>query len=461
MKALLVIAGWLAYQALAAQQHHMDEMQMPMDSMPAHMHMEHSHSTSLSQDMADTGKVGMHSAYSLSLPMSRNGSGTSWQPDESPMYMYAIQVRKWTLMLHGMLFMRYNSQNVNNKNKRGHASQIDAPNMGMLMASTPIAKNGLLTLNGMFSVDRLTMDGNGYPLLLQTGESWKDKPLVDRQHPHDLFAELSIAYTQRFTKDVDLTAYFGLPGEPALGPTTFMHRASAISNPDAPLGHHWMDATHITFGVATLGLRYKIIKVEGSIFTGREPNEQRFDFDKPRFDSYSYRVDVNPHPTLALQFSQGFIHSPEVLEPEVNIMRTTASASFTKTFRGQSFVAVTAVYGLNTALHENDHAALLEANYLIKRFDIYTRYEFVQKSAHELDLPTTISKFNLQALTLGSDYKFFSMANLDVSLGAQISGFFVPASLATTYGNLPLSYEIYFRINPAQMVMQHHNNHIN
>jgi hypothetical protein len=31
-----------------------------------------------------------------------------------------------------------------------------------------------------------------------------------------------------------------------------MHRPSQ-HDPDAPIGHHWQDSTHITFGVATLG----------------------------------------------------------------------------------------------------------------------------------------------------------------------------------------------------------------
>jgi hypothetical protein len=406
--------------------------------------------SSLFAQREDSTYMEMTSAHSLSLPMSRDGSGTGWQPDEAPMYAYMLNAGKWNLMLHGAMFLRYDAQNVNHPGKRGNQSQVDAPNWMMLMAQRKLGKNGLLSFNGMFSIDALVMGGSGYPLLFQTGESWKGQPLVDRQHPHDLFAELSIAYAQRINSDMDVYGYCGLPGEPGLGPVTFMHRASAITCPDAPLGHHWQDATHITFGVGTIGFRYKIAKIEASIFTGREPDENRYDFDLPRFDSYAYRVSVNPHKSVALQFSQGFIHSPEALEPAINVMRTTASIQHVKMFNDSSFIATSFVYGLNTAEHSNDHSLLVESNYLVKRFDVYGRYEFVQKNGSELNLSAN-DKFNIHALTLGADYKFFSMANLDVSLGLQGSAFLHPAGLDYQYGKVPISYEVFFKINPSMM----------
>jgi hypothetical protein len=197
----------------------------------------------------------------------------------------------------------------------------------------------------MFSFDPFLVGNGGYPLLYQTGESYKGQKLVDKQHPHDLFAELSVAYTQRVAKDADISLSFGYPGEPALGPPVFMHRLSAINDPDAPLGHHYQDATHITFGVATLGFRIKNVKLEGSIFTGREPDEHRYDFDKMRFDSYSARLSYNPSKEWALQISDGWIHSPEEVEPGQNVNRFTASAIHTKMLGKNSYVATTLVYG--------------------------------------------------------------------------------------------------------------------
>jgi len=176
----------------------------------------------------------MSSSQSLNLPMTRDGSGTSWLPDASPMYGIMLNSGKWSYMLHGNIALRYTKQDLFNKGSRGdHA--VDAPNWFMGMAQRQIGKNGLLHFNLMMSLDALTEGGGGYPLLFQSGESWKGQPLIDHQHPHDLFSELSASYAYAFSKKADLSIYVGYPGEPALGPVAFMHRPSAMSNPDAPL----------------------------------------------------------------------------------------------------------------------------------------------------------------------------------------------------------------------------------
>jgi hypothetical protein len=320
----------------------------------------------------------------------------------------------------------------------------------MFMLNQYIGKRGLFNFSGMFSLDLLT-EYNGYPLLFQSGETYNGKPLVDRQHPHDLFSGLSVAYTHSFTNDIDLTAYFGFPGEPTLAPA-FMHRVSALNNPDAPLGHHWQDASHITFGVATLGFRYKIVKAEGSIFTGREPDEKRYDFDRPRFDSYSYRVSLNPHRQLALQFSQGFIHSPEGLEPDVDVMRTTASVMHTKRFMGKSFIASSLLWGYNrNSENENLHSVLAETNYRLKPLSIYSRYEWVQKNPHELQLLSFDhhTVFNIHALTLGLNVPIVDRKNTELSFGSQMTMNFPDDNLKSYYGNYPLSAQVYLKLMPS------------
>src|SRR6476661_3731748 len=236
----------------------------------------------------------MHSSIDLADPMSREGSGTSWLPDSSPMYGKMFMFGEDMLMLHGAIFPRY----TNVSTRRGD-DRIDAPNWLMGMFSHPLGDSAQLGVRLMMSLDPLTEGGRGYPLLFQSGESWHDQPLHDRQHPHDLFDELSLSYSQKFTQDFSGFIYFGYPGEPALGPPTFMHRISAMDDPDAPLGHHWQDSSHVTFGVATAGLVWRTVKIEGSVFTGREPDEDRYDFDRPRFDSASGRISWNPTPDLA------------------------------------------------------------------------------------------------------------------------------------------------------------------
>src|SRR5204863_8412876 len=107
----------------------------------------------------------------------------------------------------------------------------------------------------MLSVDPATVGKSGYPLLLQTDEAVNGLPLIDRQHPHDLFMELAATYNHPLGRDGgSVFLYAGLPGEPALGPPTFMHRFSGTEIPEAPISHHWLDSTHITFGVVTGGL---------------------------------------------------------------------------------------------------------------------------------------------------------------------------------------------------------------
>ena len=404
----------------------------------------------------DSSVVPMSHSFSLNLPMNRNGSGTGWLPDGSPMYGYMLHSKKWMYMIHGNISIRYNNQDVGKKGSRGDA-KVDAPNWFMVMGQKRVGKKGLFHFNTMFSLDAL-FGRNGYPLLFQTGESYNGKPLIDRQHPHDLFSELSIAYTQSFTKDIDAFVYLGYPGEPALGPVAFMHRPSSMNNPDAVLGHHWQDATHITFGVATLGFRYKILKLDGSFFTGREPNEQRYNIDKPGFNSYSYRLAANPTRSLSIQISRAFIKSPEELNPGEDIWRTTASITHSKALSGENHLLTSAlVWGGNKSGQDHqENSILIESNLQLDRLAIYGRYEYIQKSAAELLLEEFDEGriFNINAITLGMNYTIIRELNTNFSLGAQATMFKTNSSLYSFYGNTPISAEIYMRISPTLMKMR-------
>jgi len=418
---------------------------------------------------------GMSHAYSRHLPMSRNGSGTAWQPDQTDMYMWMQHKGPWMLMYHGSAFGRYTSQNFNHDGARGHSRTVDGPNWLMTMAQRQVGERGLLNLSLMMSLDALTETRGGYPLLFQTGESYKGQPLIDKQHPHDLFSGLSVGYTHAFSEDVDLTAYLGYPGEPAIGPTAFMHRLSAMPNPDAPLSHHWTDATHITYGVATLGLRYKQFKLEGSNFTGREPDQYRFDFDRPRADSWAARLNWNPTSELALQVSRAFIKSPEDLHPDENVTRTTASVLHSRSWGNRHYLASSLVWGLNEGHGAHpEHAVLAETNLTLGRPTFYGRYEFVQKDSEELQFypnghvgqPDAETVFNIHALTLGSSYRLTTLGGArgpELSVGGQLTGYFIPQSLQNDryygvvgyqgpgYGRLPLSASVYVRLTAPWM----------
>lgn len=446
----LVSISFLGLQSIAQHEHH-----MPMkDTVPAKtksrqktMSEDHQHHDE--KDMSN-----MSHSFSRNLKMSRNGSGTAWLPDEAPMYGYMYHSKKWMYMIHGNIFLRYNNQDIGNAGSRG-ASKFDVPNWFMGMAQRTVGKRGLFRVSAMISLDRLTMGGNGYPLLFQSGETWKGKALVDRQHPHDLFAELSVGYTHMISKDVDVFGYLAYPGEPAIGGTAFMHRPSSLYNPDAPLGHHWQDATHITFGVATIGVRYKNFKLEGSSFTGREPDEDRYNFDKARFDSWSMRLSYNPTKEFALQVSQGYIKSPETLEPETDIHRTTASVIHAKRM-GKSMINSAIVWGYNRVdANHKEHSVLAESAYNFGKNAVYGKYEFVEKSTGELALDESVyghhGKFSVNAITIGVNRQLVSLGKTDVSVGAQGTLYRADKALSSLYGSTPIAFQAFIRINPALM----------
>ena len=390
----------------------------------------------------------MRSTIDLADPMSREGSGTSWLPDTSPMYGKMFMFGEDMLMLHGAIFPRY----TNVSTRRGD-DRIDAPNWFMGMYSHPLGDSTQIGARLMMSLDPLTEGGRGYPLLFQSGESWHDQPLHDRQHPHDLFDELSLSLSQKLDHDFSAYVYFGYPGEPALGPPAFMHRPSAMDDPDAPIGHHWQDSTHITFGVATAGLVWRNIKVEGSVFTGREPDENRYDFDQPRFDSYSGRISWNPTQNLALQVSHGYIKSPEAPEPQVNIHRTTASAIYNLPLGPDRNWSNTFVWGQNNSTGEGKtQSFLIESNYQRGRDTVYLRWERVEKSGHELvlDPPDESRIFPIGGYTIGYVRDLSHGNGVDIGLGTQFTLNDRPDRLDRYYGDdLGYAFQFFLRIRPS------------
>lgn len=426
--------------------------QMDMGSHDMH----HSHEMNdTSQKMEDMDMGNMCHSFSRNLPMTRNGSGTGWNPDAAPMYGIMKHTGDWMFMFHGDIFPRYNKQDAGNTGSRGN-DMFDASDMLMMMGQRTVGGKGLFHFNVMLSTDALITGEKGYPLLFQTGESAYGQPLVDRQHPHDLFSELSVSYAYSFSKKADIFIYAGYPGEPALGPVTFMHRTSGQFMPDAPLSHHWVDATHIVFGVATVGFRYGKFKLEGSSFTGREPDENRYNFDKVKFDSWSTRISFNPNQYWALQASHGSITSPEKLRPSEDIQRNTASATFTHPFPKKSFFSATALWGQNIIGSNYSNAILTEATVKVKRVALYSRYEWVQKTVEELDLDTRIygnghRALPVNAITVGGAYDLVQTNPVTVACGAQFSLYVPDKELSSLYGSTPTAFEVYLHIYPKLM----------
>jgi hypothetical protein len=433
----------------AQTQNHSSPSTYSMDHDPSRaMHGAHAaHSTHESHQHEMP--MSMQSSVDIADPMSREGSGTSWLPDSTPMYGKMFMFGDDMLMLHGAIFPRY----TNVSTRRGD-DRIDAPNWIMAMYSHPFGQSAQIGARLMMSLDPLTEGGRGYPLLFQTGESWHGQPLHDRQHPHDLFDELSISYSLKFDHDLSAYLYFGYPGEPALGPPTFMHRASAMDDPEAPIGHHWQDSTQVTFGVATAGLVWRNVKIEGSIFTGREPDEDRYNFDQPQFDSYSGRISWNPTQNLALQVSYGYIKSPEALDPELNRHRTTASLIYNLPLGNDSNWSNSFVWGQNNDTGEGKtQSFLIESDYQRGPDTVYVRWERVEKSGQELVLnPAADTRiFPVSGYTIGYVRDLSHGNGLDIGLGTQVTINGRPDTLDRYYGDGPgYAFEFFLRIRPSQ-----------
>ena len=412
---------------------------------------------------------GMTSATDPGAPMSRDGSGTAWLPDASPMETAHAAADDWTFMLHGAAFPRYTAQDAFGSGGRGDAG-FGAPNWAMGMAQRPLGADVRLTLRLMASLDVAVEGGRGYPLLFQSGETFDDERLVDRQHPHDLVSELSATVTRRLGDGVSAFAYAAYPGEPALGPVAFMHRPSARFSPDSPLSHHWQDATHIAWGVATAGLVVGPVKLDGSVFTGREPDEDRVAPDAPRFDSFSARLTVSPTDRLSLQASAARLREPEAAEPGVDQTRATASALYAAPL-GAGDLTGALVWGMNHVGHGGDHeddhgdahaagaedghagtyhSVLGEGALRLRRAAVFGRAEWVEKGGEELGLDDPLGDLThrVSSASLGAGYEVARPAGLSLVLGGQATAYAVPGALRPLYGDAPVSLQVFLRVSP-------------
>jgi hypothetical protein len=374
-------------------------------------------------------------------PMMRDASGTAWGPQSAPMEGLHWQSDGWTGMVHGYADLVYDHQG----GPRGDDKTF-SESMFMVMAQHP-AGPGTLTLRSMLSLDP-AMGPSGYPLLLQSGETADGvTPLVDRQHPHDFFMELAGAYSLPVGASSSAFVYFGYPGEPALGPVTFMHRASAMDNPVAPISHHWLDSTHITYGVVTAGVTHGALKLEGSAFNGREPDQHRWGFDAFRLDSYAGRISWNPTPEWALQASYGWIRSPEQLTPDVDQHRVTASAAYNKAFAGGNW-QTTFAWGRNYDRPGNTlDAFLLESAVSVGRSTVFARAETVQKDElFEPPSPLAGRVFRVSEVSLGYVYDIPIARHAAVGLGAAGTLNLPGSALKAAYGSSPTGWTPFLRL---------------
>ncbi len=383
------------------------------------------------------------------LPSAQNTSGTGWQPAATPGHMWMKPVGAWDVMAHGVVFGDYNQQG----GPRGEG-KAESVNWLMLMEQRRLGRGSIL-FREMFSAESLTAPHPGFPELFQTGETYHGQPLVDHQHPHNVFSELALYYTQPISKRLSWEFYGAAAGEPALGPVAYMHRASASELPIAPLSHHLQDSTHISFGVITAGLTVDRFKLEGSAFNGREPDEKRYSIQFAALDSWSARLSVAPSRNWTAQYSYGRLEHPEALEPGSQ-RRQTASVEYVQPFAKGSW-ATSVVWG---RVHKevDDHnlnGYLLEttANFKLRNY-AFSRLELVDKDELFPGNPAQTS-FRIGAYTFGGARDLFQSRLGHLALGADLTLYSKASALDSAYGKNPVSFQIFLRVRPPLSHHQH------
>jgi hypothetical protein len=375
-------------------------------------------------------------------------AGTDLEPVSAPAPMLMSMHGDWMFMLHGVAFLNEMQQS----GPRG-ADKFFSTNWIMPMAQRSF-HSGTLSLRAMFSLEPATVTNRSYPELFQQGETAFGRPIVDGQHPHNFLMELAAMYDLKLGENTLLSFYAAPVGDPAIGPPAFPHRISASENPLAPLGHHLQDSTHIADDVLTVGIAHRILRLEASAFHGREPDENRWDLDSGKIDSWSTRLTVNPGRNWSGQYSYAHLASPEAFHPDENIDRMTASIAYNRPLAAGNW-ATLLVWGRN----ENRPTGLIWNSYLAestlrfaKRNYAWGRVENVDRT-NELLLRNTFEPGNFQesvigrvkAFTAGYDREFNFLPHLATAIGGQASLYATPDSLKTIYGSHPAGVLLFVR----------------
>jgi hypothetical protein len=398
-----------AMQAMPMEHSQMDHGQMGGMAAPGSAH-----------EMEMTGALGPY-------PMARESSGTAWQPVTSEgMGLHAMS-GDWMLMAHGAVSFVYDHQSGPRGDDKAFAS-----GMLMGMARRPLG-NGTLQLKVMLSPDPI-MGKRGYPLLLASGETANGRDrLIDRQHPHDFFMELSASASRNIGSSSSVFLYAGLPGEPAFGPPAFMHREAILDSPEAPISHHWLDSTHITFGVVTAGIVFDRVKLEISRFNGREPDQHRWDIETGPLDSTSVRLSWNPARELSVQGSWGRFKDPEQLEPGISQTRWSMSALYARDLGPGWRFAGTLAWGRKRQEHHNDDAFVAEGSVKHRSWTVFGRAEMVE-NRELVDVDDHGPAYRVGKISLGAVRDFQIGRNWSFGTGGLIGVNFLPRALAPLYG---------------------------
>jgi hypothetical protein len=378
-------------------------------------------------------------------------SGTSAEPDSTPTPMLMSSKGPWTLMFHANVFLTDTQET----SPRGGA-KFFSTNWLMPMAQRQLGP-GRLTLRGMFSLEPATITGERYPLLFQQGETAYGVPIADGQHPHNLFMEVAALYDLPLGENSLLSVYVAPEGDPAIGPTAFPHRTSAMEDPVAPLGHHQEDSTHIANDVVTVGLTDGIARVEVGGFHGREPGENRWDFTQAKIDSWATRLTLQPGQDWSGQYSYARITSPEALFPTENQERMTTSVMYNRPLAHGNWASMV-LWGRTRSLSDSakENSYLLESTLRFRTSNyVWTRMENAARTNEllvgENPLPPGFEEVPLthvQAYTFGYDHDIDVLPHVATAIGAQVTVYGVGQPLVPIYGSDPMGVDVFLRLRP-------------
>ncbi|MFQ5473142.1 MAG: hypothetical protein ACE5FA_09700 [Dehalococcoidia bacterium] len=410
---------------------------------------------------------------------------TVGQPRSTPMGGLGFGAGAWTVMAHAVGTIGYNRDPSPRGSREALTTSMVTVRIGRRVGP------GLFSATAMTSLEPI-MGSRGYPLLLQTGETSDGvTPLLDRQHPHDLFMQLSARYAVEVDTTFAIFLRVAPVGPPALGPPVFMHRLSGRNLPTAPIAHHFMDATHITYGVVTLGIvRDRKVTIEGSIFNGREPDQRRWNLERPAFNSFALRVTVDPHPDWSIQASLGQLDSPEQVHPGIDVVKLTLSATYNRPLAAGNW-QTTLILGRNKSEQaiiplsqaratfppailahflaqqppqgvpedslslffpaRAQSAILVESAIQRRQTSVFARFEWARKD--ELFGPADVRHsrlFGVSKASLGGIVELPARAPVRIGFGAVGSVHFVAGDLQNIYGSLPASLLVFGRVRLQQ-----------
>jgi len=433
-KTVLAALSGAAFMAAPAVAQDMSSMPMDHGSMN-HGPMEQGQP---GQSQADQDRMDMAMPAEPTAPAPyAAGSGTARLPGaEGAMHGIHLMAGDWMAMAHGAVSANYTTVAGPRGDDKLYATSML---MGSLERETSW---GRIAAHAMLSLEP-AMRRDGYPNLFATGETAYSVPLVDRQHPHDLFMELAGRINVNAGTG-SLFVYGGPVGEPALGPSAFMHRGSAAYNPEPPISHHWFDSTHITYGVVTAGYAAPTWQLEGSVFRGREPDERRWNIESGKLDSWSVRATLNPSPRWALQASYGEIKQPEATHPGEDEHRFTASAHYAD----GRFAAMLAYSAKRLVPGESLPAVLAEATWTPDAHNVvFGRIEHVRNDELFPDHASPLHDVTFRVTKLQAGYaRRIPLGSVEVALGGSLATFAKPAALDAAYGRNPVQATVFAKV---------------